>query len=162
MVPQKMGLVGESCSTFYDRRAAGSAFAAGRVARLAARVRSGSLNRALIAGTDPAGSPRLAARAAWLTSPRARASIADALESLLAAAQGPPRRRRMVPRRDPLLAHAAELRELAALLRADRLLYARGIAILDQLVSDGTGPAYFGGDDDLERQLHDARAALNG
>ena len=162
MVPREPGLDGDSCSTLYERRAAGRALAPGWVARLGARVRSGSLNRALIAGADPAGSPLLAARAAWLTSPRTRVSIAEGLESLLAAAQGPPMRRRMLPRRDPLLAHAGELRELAGLLRAETLLYARGIAILDQLVSDGTGPAYFGGEDDLERHLHDARTAMNG
>jgi hypothetical protein len=58
----------------------------GLLARLMARVLSGSLDRALIAGCDPAGSPRLAARAAALTELRSRAAIGEGLELLLETA----------------------------------------------------------------------------
>jgi hypothetical protein len=162
MLPQKLGFAGsESFSTVHDsvaRRALG----AGPLARVASRVRSGSLDRALIAGADPAASPQLVARAARLTSPRFRALIADGLERLLQAAQGPPSRWRALSRRDSVLANASELRDLAALLRGDSPLYARGIAILSGLLSDGTGPAYLGHGEALARELHEARAAMHG
>ena len=149
----------DSFRSGYDhvsRRTLGS----GRAARLAAWARSGSLDRQLIAGADVAGSPRLAARAAKLTAPRTRALIADGLERLLQAAQGPQRRWSAVGRGDPLLANTAEIGELAVLLRGTTPLRARGIAILSELLSDGTGPAYNGGREDLARRLHEARIAL--
>jgi hypothetical protein len=132
----------------------------GRVTRLAAWARSGSLDRELIAGATVAGSARLAARAAHLTAPRTRALIADGLERLLQAAQGPQRRWSAVGRGDPLRANAAEIDELAALLRGTTPLRARGIAILSELLSDGTGPAYGGACKDLAHKLHEARVAL--
>jgi hypothetical protein len=134
----------------------------GRWARVAARVRCHALDRALIAGADPAGSPQLATRAARLTSPPSRASLADGLERLLQAAQEPAGRWRVLPRRAAVLDNAEELRALASVLRGNRPLYARGIAMLDQLLSDGSGPAYVGDRDALACRLRDVRAALAG
>ncbi len=134
----------------------------GRLARVAAHARAGSLDRALIAGADPARSPQLAARAALLTAPRTRALIAGGLEGLVQAARGPRGRWSAVSAGAPLLASAAELLELAALLRGDAPLYARGVAMLDELLTDGTGPAYHGERDQLARVLREARAALAG
>ncbi len=134
-----------------------------RLARLAARVRPGALDRALIAGCDPARSCQLATRAATLTSKRHRSMIADGLERMLQAAQRSPSSRiRVRPRREAVLANAVELRELAAEVRGTAPLYARGIAIVAELLSDGTGPAYLGDGDTLARRLHEARAALCG
>lgn len=162
MVPQEVGsLNGESFSIRHDRLAV-RVLAPGRLARLAARVRSASLDRALIAGADPTRSPQLAARVAILTSPGTRTSIADGLERLLQAAEGPPSRRRVRPRRGPVLASAGDMRELAALLRGSSPLYVRGIAIVDQLLTDGTGAAYFGPGEDLERRVREARTAMAG
>jgi hypothetical protein len=151
----------ETLSSLY-RHPGGRALEPGRLARLLARARAGSLDRALIAGADPAGSRQLAARAAALTSPRVRALTADGLERLLQAAQGPPSRRRVLPRRDPVLASASELRELATRLREPAPLYARGVAIAGELLTDGSGPVYLGDRQSLALKLHEARAALAG
>jgi hypothetical protein len=134
----------------------------GRLARLMARVLSGKLDRALIAGCDPAGSPHLAARAAALTELRSRAAIGEGLELLLETAQGTRRRGMVLRRSGHVTANASALRELAAVLRGAAPLYARGIAIAHWLLTDGTGPAYVGGDDALARWLLEARAAIYG
>jgi hypothetical protein len=134
---------------------------AGRLARLAARARSGSLDRELIAGADIAGSEQLAARAARLTAPSTRATIADGLEGLIGAAQGPKRRWSAVGRRDHLLANSEEIGELVTLLRGEIPLRAHGIAILSELLSDGTGPAYHGGGEELACRLDEARSAMH-
>ncbi len=162
MLSQKIGSVdGESFTVGYERRVV-HALGPGPLARVTARVRSQSLDRALIAGADPASSALLAARAAQLTSAHTRALIAEGLERLLRAAQGPQRRWWAVSRRGQLLANASRLHELAALLASGTPLYARGIAMLNQLLTDGTGPAYFGEGERLTRWLDEARAALEG
>src|SRR4249919_1924977 len=51
--------------------------------RVWARVRGGSLDRALSAGVNPAGSPALAQRSVWLTSRRQRNDLAKAVRRLL-------------------------------------------------------------------------------
>jgi hypothetical protein len=61
------------------------------------------------------------------------------------------------------MANAAELSDLAALLRGDAPLYARGLAMLRGLLIDGAGPLYSRGDGtELASALHDARHALAG
>jgi hypothetical protein len=162
MLPQNVGSTcSESFSSTYGREA-GRALTPSRAARLAARVRSGALDRALISGADPASSSQLAARAASLTSPRFRAMIADGLERLLLVAQGSTRRWWALARRKAVRANAHELNELAAVLRGGSVLYAPGIAILGELLSDGAGPAYRGEAADLAHELHRARMALGG
>lgn len=141
-------------------RAAHRTLTPGLLARAAARMRPWALDRALIAGGDPATSAVLAARAALLTSPRARAAIADGLERLVEAAEGRQRRWWAVGDSEPLRTNAAELRALALALRSHEPLYAPGIAILSQLLSDGDGPAYHGGPAGLARRLAEARAEL--
>jgi len=134
----------------------------GALARIAAHVRPGSLDRALIAGGDADGSAALAARAATLTSRRTREHIAEGLERALRDAHGPMRRWSAVAPGSPLLANVAAVRELAALLRDDAPLHARGIAILNQLLTDGSGPAYRGQPQDAARLLREAQAAMLG
>jgi len=162
MVPQGVEYLDGKGLTSGDERPRARAVGPGWRARLKARVRAHSLDRALIAGADPSGSPQLAARAAQLTSPHTRAQIADGLERLVEVAQGPPRRWSAVSPRGPVLANAATLHELAALLREDAPLYACGIAILSQLLSDGSGPAYRGAPEHLSSALGEARAAVDG
>jgi hypothetical protein len=158
----------EGHTVVYDRTTTGtlssttSTLCPSRAARLIARLRHCSLDRALIAGADPASSPQLAARAARLASTRERTLLAEGVERLLRAAQGAQRRWSAVSRREPLLANSAELHELASLLRSSRPLYVRGIAIVQRLLSDGTGPAYFGSAERLQCELRDARAAMRG
>src|SRR5262249_27412303 len=85
-------------------RAAERALDPGPLARARARVRGISLDRALIAGADPAGRPELAARAPLLSSPRSRPALAAG------RAGGPARRRQRAP---PALVGARALRRRA-------------------------------------------------
>ena len=129
---------------------------------MAAHARAGSLDRALIAGANPARSPQLAARAALLTAPRTRALIAGGLGRARAGRAGAARALVGGRSRRPLLASAPSCSSWQALLRGDAPLDARGVAMLDELLTDGTGPAYHGERDQLARVLREARAALAG
>lgn len=141
----------------------GRVFAPGIVARANARIRARTLDRALAGGAHPSDSPALAHRAARLASPQTRRHAADGLERLLAAATGPPSRRRVHPRRGAVVAQAEQLRDTAALLRAPIAVYAQGMAMLTLLLSDGTGPAYSEGRDGaFAGELERAREALTG
>jgi len=133
-----------------------------RRSRLAARLRGGALDRALLAGADPSDSHALAARATLLTSRRSRDEIARALDALVRRAQGPQRRWWDLSQREAILENSSELHALAMMLGRDRVVYAAGVAHLRQLVTDGTGPAYRGSASALARALCDARAALQG
>jgi hypothetical protein len=134
----------------------------GRLAGLLARARAGALNESLIAGADPAASRLLAARALQLTSPRSRAALARGLNTLLWSAQAAPSRWRVRPQRDAVCANASALGELASLLASSSPLYARGVAALEQLLSDGTGAAYRGDGEALASRLEECRAAMTG
>jgi hypothetical protein len=134
----------------------------GRLPRLLARARSGALDRSLIAGRDPAASRQLAARASRLTSRRQRSAIADALERVLQATQESPSRRRVLPSRSSVLANLPAISGLADLLRAPSPLYAQGVALVSELIADGTGPVFTGDAGDLARRLREARSALLG
>jgi hypothetical protein len=127
---------------------------------LLARLRPRSLDQALIAGGDPARSRSLAARARLLTSSRNRVALAAALERLPGLA--PPSRFRVRPNGEAVAANEQRLRELGALLRADTPVYARGVAEIGQLLSDGTGPLFRGDALAVERRLERARAAMLG
>jgi hypothetical protein len=134
-----------------------------RSARVAARLLGSKLDRALIAGADPASSPRLAARAALLTSRCTRSELADGFDLILASAQKPPSRTRALPRHTTVLANASLLRELASTLRSPAPLYARGIAMAHRLITDGTSPMYTSRDGTaLEHELRSALTAICG
>jgi hypothetical protein len=130
------------------------------LSRLLARALARRLDAALIAGANPAGSALLAARAARLTSARGRESLADSLHGLVHAAHGPQRRWWALGSRATVLANASELDALAMLLSSETPLYVRGLALLNELLTDGTGPAYSGDATALSRALADARTAL--
>ena len=130
--------------------------------RLAARLRSRRLDRALIDGADPASSVEVAARAAQLTAECARAEIAEGLERLVRSA-AQPGRWQIQPAPAAVKANEPELHELAARLREPGPVYAQGIAILHELLSDGTGPAYTDRHGNaLSRELQHANEALTG
>jgi hypothetical protein len=150
--------------TFSSRygRASERALKPSRLARLLARVRACSLNDALIAGADPTASRQLAARALQLTSPRSRSSLAEGLDRLLRSAQEAPGRWRMCPRRGAVCANSSTLGELASLLVSASPVYARGVAALEQLLSDGTGAAYRADGEALACRLEECRAAMTG
>ena len=117
-------------------------FAPGAVAKVMARLRSRALDRALMDGADPSGSSQLAARAAVLTRRATRTRLAAGLERLLGAADHAPRRWSVPPARGAVRSNTAELAELAALLRGAGPLYAPGVAMVRELLTDGTGSAY--------------------
>ena len=130
-------------------------------ARVAARLFARRLDRELIRGADPASRPRLAARAALLTSRSTRDELADGLDVVLSSAQRPLGRVHAQPRPAPVLANAALLRELASVLRGPGPLYAAGIARVRRLLTDGTGPMYTARDGiALEDELRRARVSV--
>lgn len=110
--------------------------------RLRARARRLRLDRALAAGADPSASPLLAARAAQLVDPRTRQRIAAGLEQLAFTADRAHSRVQTLPLRGAVRPNREMLLELTRTLRDRQLHYARGIAMLELLLSDGTGPAY--------------------
>jgi hypothetical protein len=130
--------------------------------RMMASVRGRALDRALIAGADPTDSTQLAARACKLTSPANRRLLAAGIERLLRSPTERPSRARLAPPRDTVLAAAEELSNLAELLRGRSPLYARGLAMLRELLTDGAGPLYRRQPEVLERRLEEARCALAG
>jgi hypothetical protein len=139
--------------------------------RLLARWHGPRLDRELADGASPEASPSLAARTVRLTSMAFRQELATSLERILAAATMPavpvaarvssgatcpphvPLRRARISQSAPLLgALAAQLAEPAP-------VPARGVAMVTQLLADGTGPLYCEAcRDDLpeiiERALH--------
>jgi hypothetical protein len=133
------------------------------IARVLARGRRFGLDRALAAGADPTSSPLLAARAAQLVRPVTRHRLASALERLALAAEGPSSRFNVIPRRQAMDTNRVALLDLASTLRKGGLLYARGIAMLELVLIDGTGPAYTDPrGEGLARQLELAGASLGG
>ena len=142
---------------------AGTVFAPSAATRLHARARRLELDRALAEGADPASSPVLAARAAQLVRRANRYRLAAALEHLALTADAPRRPFRAAPRRGAVQANRAVMMELAGTLRQGGLLYARGIAILELVLIDGSGPAYLDSrGEGLARQLQLAGAGMGG
>ena len=110
--------------------------------RLRARAHRLKLDRALAAGADPSTSPLLAARAAQLVDPGTRQRIAACLEQFAFTADRPRSRVHTLPLRGAVRPNQEALLELARTLRHPQLYYARGIAMLELILADGTGPAY--------------------
>jgi hypothetical protein len=133
------------------------------IARLRARSRRLELDHALAEGADPSSSPVLAARAAQLVSRANRRRLAGALERFALTAEASHGLFRAMPRRQSMAANRAELMRLAHALRRGGPLYARGVAILELVLIDGTGPAYTDArGEGLARQLALAGASLGG
>jgi hypothetical protein len=134
-----------------------------RATRVIARLRRLELDHALADGADLAATPLLAARAAQLVTRPSRYRIATALERVALMTDAQRGRLRTPPRREALRANRDELLRLAATLRHGGLLYARGIATLELVVIDGTGPAYTdSGGELLARRLRLAADRLSG
>lgn len=138
-------------------------FGPGRRTRLAARLWATSLDHELAEGADPAECPQLAARAAYLTCPQTRARLAATIERFVTAAELPTAAGRVHPARGGVRANRTRMLEVAARLREDAPVYARGIAECKLLLSDGAGPAYVDGHGEaLGRQLTAVLARLRG
>jgi hypothetical protein len=125
--------------------------------RIMARCLATRLDRELARGARPETNVGLAARAVQLTSMRCRRELAESLQRILAAvlpvssrggtmaADSSTRvvRQPHVPiRRDRISRSASELEELAARLARPGPVPARGVAMVNQLLTDGGGPLY--------------------
>jgi hypothetical protein len=116
-----------------------------RAAWLSARLRAHSLDRQLGAGIAPWQSPTLAARARQLTSERNRGTLARSLERLVELAEEPPSpyRTSVVPPCRPQVREARPLMlAMAHRLRAREPVDARGVARLNDILTDGAGSCY--------------------
>lgn len=115
---------------------------------IVARLRAGSLDGELASGISPETCDYLAARAMQLTSMRSRRQLAAGLNRLLADAQSSGSQAKLtvplrVPARRARIARAAtELGALRRYLMAPGPVPARGVAMVQQLLSDGAGPLY--------------------
>jgi len=126
-----------------DRGLPGGACGPGLLVRAQARIRGRSLDRALSDGENPASSRMLTRRAAWLTSPKNRRSLGRSIDRLLE-----PRPKRLRPslaiqsHRGELAAARLQLARVAALLEIDEPVYARGVARVQLLLTDGGSALY--------------------
>ena len=103
-----------------------------------------SLDEALADGASPLWTPELALRARQLVSRGSRRLLATSLERLVEEAKRTASPRAVavrLPRREIVEAQAL-IFSIAARLRDERPVYARGVALLSRLLSDGRGPAY--------------------
>lgn len=146
-------------------RRAGVAPVAARsvLARVAARLRATSLDRALAQGADPLTSPALTARADLLQTGRMREAVASSIYVTLkdASLGVPPSSVRVPPARDAVRHNRRELLELAAELRQASDVSARGVAATRLLLGDGAGPLYTEAEDGVLRAaISHARAWL--
>jgi hypothetical protein len=112
-------------------------------ARLEARLRRRQLDEALIAGADPDSTPALAVRAEQLVRTGSRASLARSVRDAVNLAVPPRQASSRAPLNRPAIrASRAELLELARLLEARTDASAAGVALVRNLIADGTGPLY--------------------
>ncbi len=115
--------------------------------RLLALGESRKLDVEITAGIDPNSDPMLAHRAAKLTSPHSRRTLAAGIRSVIARAEEPVGLTAAAP-----LARANVLQERPRLIQlADRLestypVSARGVAATRLLLTDGASPLYAGGE----------------
>ncbi|MGH2852212.1 MAG: hypothetical protein ACRDLP_16550 [Solirubrobacteraceae bacterium] len=113
---------------------------------LGARVRAAPLDRELARGVPTWASPAHAARALQLTDRRHRATLADSLERIADHASRP--RADFVastvvaPCREQVWDAMPQLLEIASCLRGPSPVAARGMALLIELLRDGSGPCY--------------------
>jgi hypothetical protein len=124
-----------------------------------------SVDKELADGGDPVRSPALALRARQLVSEGSRRQLATGLERLVEDAKRVAPARAIavpVPRHEIVGAQTCLL-SIAASLRDDRPVYARGMALLSRRLSDGSGPAYNPhAGDSLREAVAVAAGALDG
>jgi hypothetical protein len=112
---------------------------------LKARLRAPSLDRELASGIASWRSELHAARALQLTGRRRRRGLARSLERLAEQSQEPRslyRGAAVEPCREQVMEALPALLGVSSLLRSAEPIDARGIARLNLLLSDGTGPCY--------------------
>ena len=127
-------------------------------------VARGRLDRMLAEGRDPATDPRLALRAAQLTRPMQRTRLAASLRDAVCSLDDTALARYLRPEAPveaaSVRACAREIEDLARALTAPSP-DVRGVAIVRNLLTDGTGPLYDSRHvDELREAVLTARAAL--
>ena len=107
-------------------------------------LQRGTLDRRIARGADLTETPRLARRARQLVSRRCRRGVAKGLRNLIDAAEQPTRSlTAAVPvQRRAILAEQDLIVRLAADLESDDQVAARGVALLERLLTDGDSPFY--------------------
>jgi hypothetical protein len=134
----------------------------GLAARAAARIRHQVLDQQLAGGANPADRALRAARATELTKRASRERVAGEIEQLL---RFPDESHLLRVGPHPLATQVnrGELLLLAELLRSDAPLTVRGLARLQLVLTDGTGPLYIDRDGRaLTRELEQVHSALIG
>ena len=140
--------------------------------RMLTRAAAARLDRELAAGTSPETSATLAARAMALTSTKARRDLATSVQRILAAAgqprAAPPapaaasRPARLPLNRARITQSAGPLATLARSLAAPGPVPVQAVAMVSQLLADGTGPLYRQADgDDLGDIIETMARALS-
>lgn len=111
---------------------------------LIARWRAAQLDRQLAAGVSPAASSLLAMRSERLTSPRFRARVADGLSRSIrdVETRTPGFSAAARPHRAEVVAARTVLATLDRRLRGAEPVSARGVALLESLLTDGTSALY--------------------
>jgi hypothetical protein len=132
--------------------------------RVASHVFGDRLDRELAAGARPEASATLSLRASQLACPASRRMLASTVARLIRSSQeplatlGPLRSRGLL---DRVAAARPELEELIEHLLAPAPVSARGVAIVQLLLTDGTGPLHgHGSSAELGRVLRQATRAL--
>jgi hypothetical protein len=113
--------------------------------RLWVRVFHWEADSRLAAGADSASDPALAVRAAQLTAQRHRRQLAAAVERIVREAEAASHPSFSVvvgTARDQVAEARSSLLFLAYLLRHEERVGPRGVAILEQLLTDGSSPVY--------------------
>jgi hypothetical protein len=109
-------------------------------------LRRRELDHRIALGADPGSSPELSLRARQLVAPRFRVRMAAGLRGAIRAAEHPwPRGvTAQVPlQRGVILEERAELLGLARLLTEEQTVSARGVARVEELLTDGCSPLYY-------------------
>jgi hypothetical protein len=130
---------------------------------LTARLRADSLDRELARGVAPESCGALTLRARRLIGPSARAALARQLRRVVNDARGGHVWMSRVPVRRPEVLDAAdELDVLADRLTAPGPVDVRGVAQVQLLLTDGTGPLYFrGATEELRARVANALKRLD-
>jgi hypothetical protein len=129
--------------------------------RIGERLHRWALTRALADGADTRSDGRLEVRARALTGRSERDRVASGIEKVVDNAEDPNFRLSAAAPVDgaAVLAARDELRALAARLRSDEPVHARGIALADVLLADTDSALY--PPTDRERLRAAARAAID-
>jgi len=127
-------------------------------------LRRGSLDRRIARGADTNTDSRLARRARQLVSRRCRKALAEGIRNLVDAAEEPVRTlTAAVPlQRREILRERGFLLQLAVDLESEEELNPRGVALIEDLLTNGDSPLYSPfPDGTLRSALTHAHAALH-